>query len=298
MKSILRVMLPLLLCLCLCCAAFGAEQTASLALHFADDAAPFPGAEFRIYRVAQIESDGSFVPTEAFKAYPIEKSDDIKVWRALAQTLSAYVSRDQVTPTASAQTDKNGDAGFSDLQTGLYLAVGDLYKAEEKTVQPAPMLLCLPADMPDGTQSFDLVCNVKFEERPCEQCELTVLKVWQKDNERIRPTSVTAQLLENGKVISEAVLNEKNNWRHTWENLDAEKKWEVTEKTVSPGYTVRVEQNGTLICMTNTYGKTPPDEPDLPQTGLLQWPIPVLCGLGLLSLCIGLLRGRQRRNER
>ena len=298
MKYVVRVILPLLLCLCLSCVVFAQEQPVSLTLHFAEEKTAFSGAEFCIYRVAQIQPDGSFLPTEAFADYPIDRSDDPEKWRALAQTLSAYAARDQIAPSATAQTDKNGDASFPDLQKGLYLAVGELYQTEGKSVLPTPMLLCLPADAQDGTQIFNLVCNVKFEEKPVEKTSLTVMKVWEKDNERIRPTSVTAQLLENGTVVSEVVLNAKNNWKHTWENLDTGKKWEVTEKVVPADYTVRVEQNGNLFCITNTYGKTPPEDPDLPQTGLLQWPIPVLSGIGLLSLCIGLLRSRPRRYEK
>lgn len=43
---------------------------------------------------------------------------------------------------------------------------------------------------------------------------------------------------------------------------------------------------------------TPPDNPpDLPQTGMLLWPIPVLLVCGLLALVVGLTRRRSCRDE-
>lgn len=295
MKYVFRTVLCLTLCICLSCIVFGKEQTqrCSVSLHFGENGRRFADAPFRIYRVAQIGDDGEFEPLKAFADYPIDRSDDPAVWRALAQTLSAYVGRDAVTPTAHGQTDKNGDVVFANLDDGLYLAVGDLVKTEKTTVQPTPMLLCLPSVSEDGRPVTDLVCSVKYEEKPIETVCITAIKIWEKDNEKIRPTAVTAQLLKNGEVFSEAVLNAQNNWKHTWENLDSGIKWEVAEKVVPADYTVRIDRSGNSFSITNTYGKTPPDKPDLPQTGLLQWPIPILTASGLLCLCIGLLRRKQ-----
>lgn len=40
---------------------------------------------------------------------------------------------------------------------------------------------------------------------------------------------------------------------------------------------------------------TPPEEPELPQTGMLWWPVPVMACLGMAALCVGVMR--QRRNS-
>ena len=85
-----------------------------------------------------------------------------------------------------------------------------------------------------------LVATNSKEEYGGEVTSVTVFKEW-KDNIDHSSDSVTAYILANGFRIQEAVLNEENNWTHTWKNLpingDSGKpvKYTVEEGTV-PGY--------------------------------------------------------------
>lgn len=144
-----------------------------------------------------------------------------------------------------------------------------------------------------------------------------VLKVWKDDsNEKERPKEVIVQLLRDGKVYDTVTLNKANNWRHTWNNLDASYRWTIVEKELDD-YTVEVTREGITFVVTNTYTDDIPDnppptgpttptdptppkpgKPTLPQTGQLWWPVPVLTAAGLLLVIAGLLRRRGAENEK
>ncbi len=159
-----------------------------------------------------------------------------------------------------------------------------------------------------------------------------VLKVWENDgNKDKRPDEVVVQLLWDGRVYDTVTLNEGNNWRHTWTGLDADSRWRVVEYETPKGYTVAVDRQGITFVMTNSWTEEIPDEPppegnippppdenipdepppggdwpggdepgepgepDLPQTGVLWWPVPVLACAGLFLFLIG---WGKRRHER
>jgi len=115
------------------------------------------------------------------------------------------------------------------------------------------------------------------------------------------------RLLQDGEVYDTVQLDAENLWRHTWEELDANHHWTVVEEEMDD-YNVLVTREGITFVVTNTYDPeepvptptpqpTPPpddtpDNPKLPQTGQLWWPVPMLISLGLLLIVIGLLRRR------
>ena len=95
------------------------------------------------------------------------------------------------------------------------------------------------------------------------------------------------------------MLNEQNNWRHTWEQLPADHEWLVAEDPV-PDYSTSIELEGITFTVKNSNTRinppappTPPTpEPQLPRTGLYWWPVLVLAVAGLLFLTAGFLRRR------
>ena len=133
-----------------------------------------------------------------------------------------------------------------------------------------------------------------------------VLKVWDDADNKNRPTEVIIQLLRNGEVYDTVTLNDDNNWRYTWSNLDDSYTWTVVEKECE-GYTVQIERDGITFVITNTYetdipdNSTPnvpvppdptnptPNNPSLPQTGQIWWPVPLLLMGGLSFIIVGLI---------
>lgn len=158
----------------------------------------------------------------------------------------------------------------------------------------------------------------------------SVLKVWDDDgNEDARPASITVDLIRDGAVYRTVTLNAGNNWRYTWTGLSANSDWNLVEHVDSENYTVSYNQQGTTFVVTNTYTEeidpeNPPlidqpdlpgdpdepgepedpgveiedpdvplvDLPELPQTGLLWWPVPVLAVAGVVMILVGLVRRR------
>lgn len=293
----MKRILPVLLCLFIFAfTAFpaSAAETGSITVEFRHETEPVAEASFEIYKAA--EWNGSKYSLIApFNGYPVNLSDNpsSEEWKAAASTLSAYAARDNLTPLATAKTDADGRLKFENLSEGLYLLLGTPTKRDDTMFLPQPMLVSVPYKTKDGND-YDVVTEPKYDTEKItgEKISRRALKVWKdKGNENKRPQEVTVQLLCDGKIYDEQILNAKNNWSYTWENLDSAHAWQLTEKEIPKDYTVKVTQEGITFTVTNTNNNPPPpppSEPKLPQTGLLWWPVPVLAGIGAVSLFLGI----------
>ena len=161
---------------------------------------------------------------------------------------------------------------------------------------------------------------------------LSVLKQWEDDSPETRPGSVTVRLMKDGKEYDEVTLTASKGWKHTWNNLDKNAEWTLAEVDVPDDYTVLVDREGNTFVVTNTGsviippeplpegpvdpGKDPgtggeggdgslniPDEKipqgNLPQTGVLWWPVQALTLVGLVLFVLGWADVRRvRKNEK
>ena len=305
----LMTMLALVLCFGTTAFAYGTidtEQKSILTVYFGKDGNGFPNVEFQVYRVADVSADAQFTRSGDFAEYPVAVNGlDSSGWRTLAQTLDAYVARDNLKPLRTAETGDDGRAVFASLDTGLYLVTGDHYCQGRYTYTPQPFLVCLPMlDDESNAWVYDAVASCKYDSHynPPDEGDKTidreVLKVWEDDgNENKRPDEIVVQLLRDGEVYDTVTLSANNNWRYTWTGLDDNYTWRVVEYQTPDGYTVTVHREGITFVMTNTYDTppdsppgAPPDESGLPQTGVLWWPVPLLACGGLLLFFIGWVR--------
>ena len=126
---------------------------------------------------------------------------------------------------------------------------------------------------------------------PPEPVDLTVKKVWSDNNDKrgVRPDSVTVTLYNGSDPVEKVVLSDKNNWTYSWEDLDGAGKWSVLETGIPSGYVPTYKTVGEVVTVTNTL--------TLIQTGQLNWPIPVLGGLGILMVLFGFYMTKKRQNE-
>lgn len=299
---------------------------------------PLDDVEFRIYRVATVNKEKLTVtPLPEFEKYQnVFKSP--AEWRSKAQTLAAYVSRDRVEPLAVRSTDENGVVRFSGLLDGMYLIAGQNKRTGGYTYRSEAALISLPNTSDYYNWTDDVTVELKVARSGGSTTDpvgrnVRALKVWDDDgHEDERPESITVDLLQNGEVIDTVELNADNNWRFDWSDLDRTAQYQVVENGAD-NYTVSVEENGVTFVITNTWADpididdpdTPlddrpdlPDDPDgkgdgsgeieigegdvplgdLPYTGQLWWPVPVMAGLGLLMLALGAaLRRRELANE-
>ena len=294
-------------CLCLllllqgiCLPAFASElQTdapCSLTLHYTRENVAFPDLEIQIFRVAEYFADGTYALTGAFADYPVQIHDITmqKQWQDAAQTLAAYVVADHITPTATALTDAQGTACFSQLQSGLYLVMNVDAKTPDGTFQFGQTLIFLPTPLEDGTYCYDM------EARPkpgtlTPTTQYTVVKLW-KDaaNAQNRPDGISVDILKDGVLQETVVLSAENNWSYSWQSTDLDARWTVVETNVPDGYTVTITSGENVFTITNTL---PPKPEDPPKTGhiTLLWPYVLMMSIsGCLLLTLGIWQKRKQ----
>lgn len=287
-------------------------KEASLTVYFAEDGTGMEGAVFHLYRVADVSDAVEFALTGSFAGAPvsIDAVESSGGWADMAATLSAYADAGGISPEVTGTADENGSTVFSGLKVGLYLLTGDTVVAGDYSYTPAPAVIMLPSLMDNDTWEYNPSVDVKCTKKLLARYQdVTVKKVWDDGSRSERPGSVKIQLLQDGGVYETVTLDADNNWTYTWNNLtsayesiDGEKEvyeWTVNEEDVPAGYTVTVSQNNSTFTVTNTYRTAADTHSDtkLPQTGSLNWPIPVLTILGLLLLAAGwYLFSRREKN--
>lgn len=209
------------------------------------------GVEFKIYRAGDIGSDNKAVLTGDFAKYNVDV-DDV----SSANTLAMYAQRDNLSPYLTTLTNGSHNAVFTGLERGLYLITGADCVYGNKKYIAKPVLLSVPNT--DEKRNIKLVGKYETEKTPTppgpgpsdDTINISVLKVW---NGSHRESSITAQLLKDGTVYNEVVLSSSNNWRYTWHNLSENSKWTVTEKNISGEYEVKIDKDGKVFIITNTY---------------------------------------------
>lgn len=321
MRSIKRRFLILAAVLCLLStsvqAAGSIDLTAdpTLTLQYTAGETALYGAEFSLYKIADAEETGELSACDAFEGFDLEiRGKNDARWRALAATLESYILREDLAPLDHGATGKDGTLRFpareKTLRAGLYLVLGERHRQGGYFYDAEPFLVMLPMqDLEENVWNYNVTANVKFDKTKIPQTPETVtrkvLKVWDDDGaEDVRPEKITVELLKDGRIYDTVTLSRENNWRYTWEDLDAESRWSVYEQTPE-GYRASITREGITFVVTNTR-KTeeskPPQKPNttskppkktLPQTGALWWPVGALSALGLTALCVG--EGKRKR---
>lgn len=296
--------ITLLFCMVICLSVFtvnasayewvDVEKETSLTLE-----CPCPNAQFHLYKVADMSAYGKFTLTKDFSGYQVSlEQENQSGWRETAAALSGYTARDQIKPFREGSTDEAGKLKFSELSVGLYLVVGDKCEYKEEYYFFTPTLIALP-DLNNADQwVYDVSASPKFAHEPViHPIDLNVMKVWKDNESDKRPESIQVQLLRNNEIWSTVELSVKNDWKYTWVDLDDRYTWQVVEKEVPEGYKVSVQNDGSTIVLTNSLN-TPdkPTPPDLPQTGVLWWPVGALLVAGLALLVIGVVK-RKKNDE-
>ncbi len=311
--------------------AIDTEKDVTLTVRYWHEKTAVSGVPVSLYRVADVSAYGEYTLCGDFADYPVRVSDlDSEGWQILAETLTGYVERDKVKPVDSGKTDTRGYLKFPSagktMKAGLYLVVAQQYIDGKLVYTTEPFLVSLPN--PNATSNswdYDVTVSPKHTRSYLNgdgggdgstgtSIDRKVLKRWRGETEKL-PESITVQLLKNGAVYETVTLSEDNNWRYSWSKLPkyddkgAEIVWRVTENKTT-GYTTTSYSEGATFVVTNTKSddKTP-TKPNgsggsgnsggsggaqLPNTGVLWWPVPVLAALGIGAILLGCLRGKKK----
>lgn len=284
-KRLLCVLLCLLLLPCVAVA-----QQGSITLSLAVEGKGLAGAEFNVYRVAALVNGASFALLPGYDAgdWDVNELESAEDWAALAERLAGQATSGGTCVT----TDENGLAKLTGLEDGMYLVMGKKAEIAGWTYAFAPFVMSLPGKV-NGGWSHDVQADVKHEREPVK-CDIRLVKVWKDEGyTKERPESIKVDLLRNGEKHMELVLNTANNWSQTVTGLESIHEWTAKEQ-VPEGYQVEYAwQDGALV-ITNTLIKKPAPPPDIPQTGLTWWPVPVL---GILGAALFIIGWAMRRRE-
>lgn len=252
------------------------DKTATLTINHRAKDVPISGVEFQLYRVARMTEDAKFQVESAFESCGISLSTDAteESWSARAVTMESYLisriaANKPIPATASATTDRNGIATFSNLEVGLYLLVGKTKVVGAEIHTPLATFISLPTLLENNSWDYAPSIYTKNFSQPRGEIDINLLaiKVWKDTgHEQQRPAEVTVTLYGDGAEYSTVKLNAANNWRHSWENLNSTTTWNLVEKNVPSNYTVTAIRDRNAFIVTNTYTETPPDgmPPDRP----------------------------------
>ena len=275
MKRILYFVFLTLLCCLLPTTLFAKSDFMNLTV-----TCPVSNMQVSLYRVA----DENYNLVDAFSHYSIDLKQDVQ---GAANALENRILMDGIEADAYAASDSSGKAGFSGLESGIYLVVGKEVESNGVFYMPQVSLVSLSGDL-----SVDL--KYEMSDKPSR---IHVLKVWKKDNKKSRPKSIEVCLLRSdGIVVDKVVLNSDNQWSTTWDHLSTLYTYRVMETSVPSGYKESCTREKDTIVLTNTGNltdKVEKKDDKLPNSGQLWWPVPVLLFVGLVLFGLG----RHLKNE-
>lgn len=279
------------------------STTGQLTISAVYDTTPLSGMLFSLYHVSTVDESGELTPTERFsfhaEALDIRGKNDA-AWTKLANTLEQkIVLSNSIRPDFSAVCGTDGTVCFENLPLGLYLVTSSNLELNGYVYSVDPFFVLLPTqNAASNTWNYAVSVNAKAVQYPVRM-DYEVLKIWKDEcHENQHPESIEIVLWQDGKEFDRITLPENGHWSHTWSGLDVHHKWMVTE-TQQPGYAQPdITREGQTFVVTNTCIKSEaPTSSDLPQTGQLWWPVPVLLCAGLLFVLIGLMRRRGSSHE-
>lgn len=260
--------------------------------------------ELSIYSCAENRNMEYFLNDDFANSGVIFDSSSSSALQSTANSLANVVHSDNITPLATATTDEYGKAQFSNLQNGVYLICGQTFSTDTTEFKFSPMIVEISYATEDLVISYG-----KFTATDIPQPEKTrysVKKIWksESDDSLARPTSISVEIYCDGELFDTVTLNSENNWSAFWESDQTDVQWSVKEIDIPTDYTVSYSNDGTAFEVVNTYSKTtpppadnPPSEPDIPQTGQLWWPVPLMIIAGILFVALGLKIGFKGEKE-
>ncbi len=270
------------------------SRKASLTVTFRPDDISASDVKFRLYRLASVDEYTELKLTTKFAKLSADlSSPDESVWEDLVTQAESYISEKSVKADYTVSTDDDGVASFSKLPLGLYLLRGEAYVTDDHTAYtPQSYLIMLPDRDSENKWVYDAETLPKYEKGD-ELVDLTVRKKWKGDKADKRPDYITVILYCDDAEYETVSFSDAESWKYTWNDLSAKHTWTISEVSVE-GYRSSVEQKGYSFIITNT------SKDQIPQTGVLWWPVPLLAvvGAGLALTGMVIIRKNRKADEK
>lgn len=303
MTRLLSMAMCLMLCVCLWPGAANAFEMVdlthpvTLTIFANDEEIPLAGVGFELYKVADMNEYAQFELLPAYEGFSgdINKLETAADWIMCAEEMVALTG--DADPDAAATSIGDGTAFFESLEPGLYLVSGKPVEILPFAYTFTPFMVSVPTRDPADEWLYDVYADVKLEKEPAIT-NIEVVKVWDDlGYEDRRPGSIYVDLYCDGEQIAAAQLHDGNSWSYTFENLPAAHEYTVQERDVPRWYKVSYEVVNDVLVVRNTRDETITPVPDIPSTGQLWWPLPILAGLGVLLVITGWYINRKWSQE-
>lgn len=225
---------------------------------YKDNDKGIPNAKFELYKIAEIDVDGSYKLIGDFTNYPVNMDfSDKKGLRELAKTLISYIYANNTISIDKGYTDSNGILEFptqnKELTEGIYLINSEKVLKDNQIYNAEPFIYFFV------NEKYEDIIKPKFKKEVYnidEKIDIEVKKIWNNDNELLRPKEITVDLIKNSEVYDSVKLNEQNGWDHKWKNLpkveDGIINWNIVERKVQ-NYYVSISEENNVFILTNTY---------------------------------------------
>lgn len=304
-----RVTRLLMLALCLMVCAFACPTAAnafapvdltkplSLTIFANDEETPLPGVGFDLYRIAEMDADARYTLLGAYAAYEgdINDLENAAEWQEAAAWMQSIAAGKS--PDLSGTSDDKGLVRFENLQAGLYLVSGKPVEIIPWAYTFSPFVVSIPTRNAEDEWVYDVFSDIKLEKTPAIT-SIDVVKVWNDEgHEDDRPNELYVDLYQDGVKIDVAHLHAGNSWSHTFTNLPAAHEYTVKERIVPRWYEVSYETINGVLVIRNKHTNPGTPVPDIPATGQLWWPVPILAGLGMIMFIVGWAMHRKWSQE-
>lgn len=247
------------------------------------DSAGIPNVEITIYKLADATLEDANL---AYKNIEQLNSCGLDLSTISSMTITKEFTnciQNNYTFKETKSSDSEGKITFNNLDLALYLIVQTQKTPGYSTIDPFMVLL---PQIEENKWIYDINSMPKSD--IYKVIDINVRKVWNNEGNR-NPQSVTIELLNNGEVIDTVVLNDRNEWNHTWYDMELDDQYSVREKNVPKDYIASYRQEGYNFIVTNTI--------KLPQTGLQLWLVECLSICGIVSLIIGVALKKKYENN-
>ena len=193
-----------------------------------------------MYRVAEVSQSGwwyTLLPDYEESGADVNNLATAKDGRIAAETLTAWVQTQHLSPDARQSTDSKGIASASRLPTGLYLVIGERTRIGDNVYTCSPSLVAIP-EWSAEAYGWNYAVTIEPKNTP-------------------------------GGTISDNPGNIPDQPNQPDSPNQSNKPNQPNKKPTPSG---------------STTNKT---DKNLPNTGVLQWPIPTLAGIGVVCMLLG-----------
>lgn len=256
------------------------NKTGSLSVNLSDveHKKPIENAKLALYYIAslQVDSSGSltYIYADKYKDCDVSLDNPNSI-----ETLDTLTHNNQYSFIMT--TDHKGNASVSNLPLGVYFV--KQINSVEGYAECKSFLVTIPIKE-NNTYIYDVNAMPKTETE--KLISITIEKIWKTQDNAKLPKEVTIQLYKDHKVIKTAVLNQSNNWKIEYSQMEKSDTYYIKEINIPNGYTPVYNQNDYKFTVINVSS--------LINTGQLIWPIPILTISGIIFITTGLIVLRKK----